>query len=131
MKDKTRRILGWSFSALPLLFLLMGAFPKFTAKYNVDFTTMYPNFAPAWVFGLVLILAVVLYLVPRTQVIGFVLASSYLGGAAALAWQTTAQSVPAGAPYGFMAALMVFVAITLLWIGQALLRPSLLQRADK
>lgn len=130
MEHKTRRIIGWSFSALPLLFLLMGAFPKFTANYQTMFETAYPAFAPAWVFGLVLILAVVLYLVPKTQVIGFVLASSYLGGAAALAWQTTAQTVPAGAPYGIMAALMVFVAITLLWIGQAFLRPSLLQRSD-
>lgn len=120
MKDKTRKIIGWCLSALPLAFLAFGGVMKFVPSYSAEFAKMFPTFAPSWVFGLVLIACVVLYIVPRTQVIGFALSTAYYGGAAALAWQVMG---------GFMNALPIFAAMVLLWTGQAMLRPSLLKAA--
>jgi hypothetical protein len=110
MKQKTQTILSWVFCGLALLFLLSGTIPKFIPSYIADFSTQFPGFAPAWVFGLVLVATIALYLVPKTTHIGFAFATSYLGGAAALAWMTM----------GGVASIPVFVGITFLWIGHGL-----------
>ncbi len=123
MKDKTRKIIGWILSGLVMAFMLMGAIPKFFPGYQAALIKMSANIGmvPAWILGLVIILGVVLYLVPRTQVIGFVLTSTYLGGALVITWNDM----------GFTPAIALIVALVFLWSGQALLRPSLLRRSDE
>ncbi len=123
MEKKTRKIIGWVLSGLVLLFMAgPGMIPKFIdAKYQADFATGFPNYPPAWVFGLVILLAAVLYLIPRTQVIGFALMTGYLGGSAAIALDM----------YGAVSSLMVFGLLVVLWIGQAFLRPSLLSASSE
>jgi hypothetical protein len=121
MKQKTRRIIGWALSALPLLFMAFASILKFTPGEQAKFASMLPNFGYAWVFGLVLLVAVIMYLIPKTQVFGFVLASTYMGGAAAAAIATM----------GPLAAIPIFVTLILFWSGQAMLRPSLLKASTE
>jgi hypothetical protein len=114
MNQKTKTIVSWVFSGLALLFLLSGTIPKFIPSTAADFNNAFPNLAPAWVYGLVLIATIILYLMPKTTHVGFALATSYLGGAAALAWMTM----------GGASAVIVFIGITFLWIGHGLRYPE-------
>src|SRR5712692_4437328 len=72
-------------SGLPALFLLVdGAMKLFKPAVVVEATVQlgYPESAIVSI-GLVLLASTVLYLVPRTAILGAVLLTGYLGGAAA------------------------------------------------
>jgi hypothetical protein len=77
--------IGWIVSALPAAFLLFGAVmnlvkPAFAAeslaKYGYSENVVMP-------LGVVLLISTVLYLIPRTAVVGAILLTGYLGGAVA------------------------------------------------
>jgi hypothetical protein len=81
----TRLWAGRIMSALPALFLLMdGGMKLFKPPFVVDATTQmgYPESVIVGL-GCVLLASTVLYLIPRTAVLGAVLLTGYLGGAAA------------------------------------------------
>jgi DoxX-like protein len=88
-------ITGWVLSILPVLVLAVSAFFKFQAKPEVvqAFTGKY-GYQPAALseFGIVEIACTLLYLFPRTAVLGAVLLTGYLGGA-------TATHFRAGEPF--------------------------------
>ena len=76
---------GRIISALPVLFLLMDSVMKFvklapvveaTVKLGYSATTIVP-------LGIVLLTCTVLYVIPRTSVLGAILLTGYLGGAVA------------------------------------------------
>lgn len=77
--------IGWIVSALPALFLLFGAImnlvkPDFAAegltKYGYSESVAVP-------LGAVLLISTLIYLYPRTAVLGAILLTGYLGGAVA------------------------------------------------
>lgn len=111
--------IGRVISALPVLLLLFSASMKITrapaavegfAKYG------YPDrvIAP---LGLVELTCTIIYVIPRTSVLGAILLAGYLGGA-------TATHVRAGEPF-----IMPVIAGVLVWLGlllrEARLRPLL------
>jgi hypothetical protein len=76
---------GWVLSALPALFLLFDAVMKLikpgfvvdaTTKLGYDESVIVP-------LGVVLLVCTLLYLFPRTAVLGAILLTGYLGGAVA------------------------------------------------
>lgn len=76
---------GYIITALPALFLLMDAVMKFVKPEPVVETTVglgYPEhlIVP---LGAILLISLVLYLIPRTAVLGAILLTGYLGGAVA------------------------------------------------
>src|SRR5437870_5620934 len=76
---------GWVLSALPALFLLFdGAMklvkPTFVVEGTVRLGYVENVIVP---LGVVLLVSTVLYLVPRTAVLGAILLTGYLGGAVA------------------------------------------------
>lgn len=76
---------GYIITALPALFLLMDAVMKFVKPAPVVETTVglgYPEhlIVP---MGAILLICLVLYLIPKTAVLGAVLLTGYLGGAVA------------------------------------------------
>jgi hypothetical protein len=76
---------GRILSFLPALFLLLDAIMKFIKPAVVLDTTVQLGY-PAGVIvplGAVLLISTVLYLIPRTSVIGAILLTGYLGGAVA------------------------------------------------
>src|SRR4030095_4118326 len=76
---------GWIMSALPALFLLLdGVMKLFKPEFVVKATVQlgYPENVIV-VLGLVLSICTVLYLIPRTAVLGAILLTGYLGGAVA------------------------------------------------
>jgi hypothetical protein len=82
---KGRLWAGYIMSALPALFLLMDAGmklpkPEFVVKATTELG--YPESAIVPI-GVVLLVCTILYLIPRTAVLGAILLTGYLGGAVA------------------------------------------------
>jgi hypothetical protein len=76
---------GRAVSALPVLFLLMDGImkifpPEIVVKATLDLGYRESVIVP---LGLVLVASTILYIVPRTAVLGAILLTGYLGGAVA------------------------------------------------
>ena len=72
-------------SALPALFLLMDAVMKFFKPPVVVETTVKLGYPESTIIGMgiVLLISTILYMIPRTAVLGAILLTGYLGGAVA------------------------------------------------
>jgi hypothetical protein len=93
------RTLLWSarvFSGLAVTFLLADAVGKLVAPAPVVEATLHLGFAADVIrpLGIVLGLSTLLYLFPRTRLVGALLLTAYLGGA-------TATHVRSGTPFWF------------------------------
>ena len=85
MSNKSSLRVGRILSALPVLFLLLDGVMKVVKPAFVVEATVQLGW-PASVIvglGLVLIACTILYLIPRTAVLGAILLTAYLGGAVA------------------------------------------------
>src|SRR5579859_2873309 len=112
-----RRWGGIAASTVPVLFLLLDSAMKIAkASFVLEATQKlgYPV-ATAQPLGLILLAAVVLYVIPRTAVLGAVVLTGYLGGA-------IATHVRIGDPFFTHTIFPVYVA-ALLWWGLYLRNP--------
>jgi hypothetical protein len=76
---------GWIMSALPSLFLLVDGVMKLLKPAIVTETTVQLGYPESVILGLgiVLLACTLLYLIPRSAVLGAILLTGYLGGAVA------------------------------------------------
>jgi uncharacterized membrane protein YphA (DoxX/SURF4 family) len=83
--SKKARIAGWIMGILPVLMLLMSAVMKFIPNKQLQdgFTHLGWPLNLAVGLGIVELTCTILYLVPRTAVLGAILLTGYLGGAIA------------------------------------------------
>ena len=83
--SKKARIAGWIIGILPVLMLLMSAVMKFIPNKQLQdgFTHLGWPLNLAVGLGIVELTCTILYLVPRTAVLGAILLTGYLGGAIA------------------------------------------------
>jgi hypothetical protein len=83
MPTKKAIIIGWIMTILPSLLFTFSGVMKLVHPPSLDEGFTHLQIPTAWAFGLgVLELAcVVIYLIPRTAVIGAILLTGYLGGA--------------------------------------------------
>ena len=83
--SKGRLWAGRILSGLPVLFLLVDAVMKFIKPAPVVEATVKLGYAESAILpiGAVLLICTVLYLIPRTAVLGAILLTGYLGGAVA------------------------------------------------
>ena len=81
--SKAAKWTGRVMSAIPALFLLMDAVMKFVKPEVVVKTTVELGFSESVIvpLGVVLLASTLLYLFPRTAVLGAILLTGYLGGA--------------------------------------------------
>lgn len=109
--SKGRLWAGRIMSALPALFLLMDGVMKLVKPEFVVKATVQLGYPESVIFGLgiVVLVCVILYVVPRTAVLGAILLTGYLGGA-------VATHVRVSDPLFSHALFPVYVA-TLLWGG--------------
>src|SRR4029453_7253260 len=105
---------GRILSALPALFLLVDAIAKFIKPAPVVETTVKLGYPEGVIvsLGAVLLVSTLLYVVPRTTVLGAILLTGYLGGA-------VATHVRVGDPLYSHILVPVYVGI-LLWLGLVL-----------
>ena len=104
---------GRILSALPALFLLVDAIMKLVKPAPVVKATVALGYPESVILplGIVLLICTVLYLIPRTSVLGAILLTGYLGGAVATHVRIGSGAFP-----------LVFPLIlgTLLWGGLSL-----------
>ena len=83
--SKGARIAGWIMSILPALLLLFSASFKFLQPTGFAESVVEMGYTPAQMFklGFVELGCTLLYLFPRTAVIGAILLTAYMGGAVA------------------------------------------------
>lgn len=92
MNDKMLTYAGWTLTILSALFLLMDAGMKIAgARVSIE-TTQQLGFAPdtTRMLGAILLASTLMYLFPKTQLLGAVLITAYLGGAIAVQLQHNA-----------------------------------------
>lgn len=115
--SKGARIAGWIISILPVLLLLFSATFKFLQpgdEFKKGLEQMGWTADTMFKLGFVEIGCAVLYLIPRTAVIGAILLTGYLGGA-------VATHVRIGDP-SFVTAVILGI---LIWLGLWLRDPRL------
>jgi DoxX-like family len=85
MTSKRLLWVGYAMSALPVVMLLFSSLLKLVKPASVveGFTHLGYDDSVALGLGLVELLATVLYVIPRTSVLGAILLTGYLGGATA------------------------------------------------
>ena len=76
---------GYIVSALPVLFLLMDALGKFIKPEQVVTGTVDLGYQESVIvpLGVTLLICTVIYIIPKTSVLGAILLTGYLGGAVA------------------------------------------------
>lgn len=83
--SKKQRIIGWIFSGLAILFMLLDSIGKLAKPDAVIKGTLelgYPESAIG-TLGIISLVSTVLYIIPRTAFIGAVLLTGFFGGAVA------------------------------------------------
>lgn len=118
MNHKIKNITGWVLTAAALLLLGASAIDKISGSAHSLEMTRYFGISPETyrLLGIIELASAVLFVVPRTGMLGLLLLSSYLGGAIATHLQH-GQSVI------FPAAIEALV-----WITAIIRFPELLQR---
>jgi len=108
--SRTKIWAGRIISALPALFLLVDGAMKLVKPPIVVESTIQLGYSESVILGLgiVLIASTILYLIPRTSVLGAILLTGYLGGA-------TATHVRVGGPLFSIVFPVIFGA--LIWLG--------------
>jgi hypothetical protein len=81
--SKAARITGWIMSILPARLFIFSAVMKLAHPPQLDEGFKHLELPVSWAFnlGLLEISCLVIYLIPRTAVIGAILLTGYLGGA--------------------------------------------------
>lgn len=113
--------IGWGLCGLVIAFLLLDGVMKVIAPSFVleaGQSIGFPGVAMNRGLGLLLLACTLLYIVPRTSVVGAILVTAYLGGA-------VATHVRLGHPLFSHVLFGVYVGI-LMWGGLALRSPALL-----
>lgn len=120
MSPKTRNILGWVLTILIAGFLLFSASGKFLTNEETQSMMAGLGITPetARMIGIIEIISTLLFVIPRTGVLGTLLLAAYLGGAIA----THIEHPQAGPP---TAAIIVQCVV---WITAVIRFPELLWR---
>ena len=85
MKNKVIRLSGWILSGLLSLMFIMSAVMKIIKNDGAveQATSIGINASTNQMLGIVEIISAILFIIPRTGVLGFLLLTSYMGGAIA------------------------------------------------
>lgn len=78
--SKTRKIIGWIITGLPLSALCFSSFGKLSGNEEMTELLAKINITNPPLLGSILLVCLILYLVPKTSNIGFFLLCSYFGG---------------------------------------------------
>ncbi len=110
-ESKGKRWAGYILTGLPALFLLMDVVGKFVKPEPVVTGTIELGFNESVIvpLGIVLLISTLLYIFPKTSVLGAVLLTGYLGGA-------VATHVRVGSPLFTHTLFPIYLGI-MLWLG--------------
>jgi hypothetical protein len=97
MSPKTRKIAGWILTGFIALAMIFSAALKLTGSpVALKLAAGFGFSSGAYqLIGLIEVLSTVLFIVPRTGILGTLLLAAYLGGAIATHWQHQQSALPA------------------------------------
>lgn len=109
--SKKRPWAGYIISGLPVLFLLVDALGKFVKPEPVVTGTVELGYNESIILplGIVLLISTILYIIPKTSILGAILLTGYLGGA-------VATHARVGSPLFTHMLFPVYLGV-LLWLG--------------
>jgi hypothetical protein len=83
MRQKTKNIIGWALTALVALVFIASAFMKLTGGEELanNAASMGLTANSIKLIGVIELLCIIVFIVPRTGVLGILLVAAYLGGA--------------------------------------------------
>jgi len=119
MNTKTKTIIGWVLSGLSALLFLFSAYTKLfdtSSEAVKNASALGLTISEMKVIGVIELLAIILFLIPRTGLLGLLLLAAYMGGAIATMLEH-GQSV-----------MIPAVVQAIVWIAAALRFPELSQR---
>ncbi len=113
--SKKANVIGWIVSIVPCLLHLMSATMKFVQPAGFDEGLQHMGWTAdkMKIIGVVEILCVIIYLIPKTSVLGAILIAAYLGGA-------VATHVRVGDPF-----IVPIIVGVLVWLGLWLRDPRI------
>lgn len=76
--NRNRTIVGWVLSGPPVIAMFGGSYNKISQ--NPDLIDKLPYISSLPLLGLISLICVILYLIPKTSNVGFFLMCSYFGG---------------------------------------------------
>ena len=124
MSEKTKKIIGWVLSGLLAAMFIMSAVAKFAGFA----TPMMEHFgftsSEVTLIAVGELVSAILFLIPKTQSLGTLLLSSYLGGAIA-SHMSAAPSDQEGME-GVQSYAMASVFLVVLWVTSIIRNPSTL-----
>lgn len=111
MGTEKRPSAGYILSGLPVLFLLVDAVGKFVKPAAVVEGTQQLGYSESVIvpLGVILLVSTIIYLVPKTSILGAILLTGYLGGA-------VATHVRVGSPLFSHVLFPVYLGV-MLWLG--------------
>ncbi len=117
--SRTMLIIGWILSILPVLMMLMSAAMKFIKPPGMEegITHLGWTMDQMFALGILELSCTIIYLIPRTAVLGAILLAAYLGGA-------TATHVRVGDPF-LSSSLITITLGVLVWLGLWVREPRL------
>ena len=120
MNSKTRNIIGWALTVLLAGFLFFSASGKFmdTEEMRAMLSAIGLTAEQAKMIGVIEIVSTILFIIPRTGVLGTLLLAAYLGGAIA----THLEHPQAGPPWA------PIIVQCIVWITAAIRFPELTAR---
>jgi len=85
MNTKTKNIIGWILSGIAGIMLIASAIDKIVSSGHAKEMALSFGISPNQyiILGMIEVTSVILFLYPRTAILGLLLLSSYLGGAIA------------------------------------------------
>lgn len=78
--EKIRKIIGWALVAYPLFSLTAASVGKLTRHPEIVEKFAKLNIPSVELFGIITLVSILFYLIPKTANLGFLLLCSYLGG---------------------------------------------------
>lgn len=117
MNNKTKRIISWLFTGLvAFVFIASGLFKLFGGQRTAEMAKGVGGVSNLAVLGVLELIIAAIFLVPRTGIVGTLLAVAYIGGAMAVHFVN-------GQPLG----IVIFIQV-LIWVAAYVRFPQLRQR---
>ncbi|TRX62648.1 DoxX family protein [Fulvivirga sp. M361] len=125
MTEKTKKIIGWVLSGLLGALLLFSAMGKFMGQASPMMEHFGFTASETTLIAIGEVISAVLFLIPRTQSLGTLLVTAYMGGAIASHMSAAAGTEELGGE-GIQNYLMPSIILVLVWVASLLRNPKTL-----
>ncbi len=125
MSEKTKKIIGWVLSGLLGALFLFSAFSKFSGAAGPMMEHFGFTSGETTLIAIGEVVSAVLFLIPRTQSLGTLLLSAYMGGAIATHMSAAPGTEELGGE-GIQSYVMPSIILVVVWVASLVRNPKTL-----